>query len=329
MNIQGCIPRFCKAHGSLLLTILGGIGLIATVAATAEVAPKAKEALIDATEEKANDIGKKAWLNGEGTPDECMLAAHEKTSLTVKEKIEVAGPLYLPVVLLSAGTLACMIGSHVLNVKKQASIIAAYALLQQQFSAYRGEIRQEYGEEADKIAYERSQEHVRKLVAENEQLKLATAPQLYTITTLPAVIFESNPSHMNAVFYSMLYNLLNSGGISLQELYEHIGIPKDMYNIKDASAYGWEAYENEITYCEPAIEFEVYDITRPDGTIVHVVNPSIQPYELGLDYGYGVSSVDNLYQGYDYERAISLAQASVDSDVICFDPPKLEIVHSF
>ena len=329
MNIQGCIPRFCKAHGSLLLTILGGIGLIATVVVTAEVAPKAKDAIIEATEEKANNIGKTAWLNGEGTPDECMLAAREKTSLTVKEKIDAAGPLYLPVVLLGAGTLACMIGSHVLNMKKQASIIAAYTLLQQQFSAYREDIRKEYGDEADKAAYEHSREQVRKLLKENEQLKIAAAPQLYTLTTLPAVIFESTPEHMNAVFYSMMYNMLNGGGISLKELYEHIGIPKEMYNVKDANNYGWEGYENEITYGEPAIEFETYDITRPDGKLVHVINPSIRPYELGLDYGYSASSVDNLYQGYDYERTVSLAHASVDSDVIRFDPPKIEIVHSF
>ena len=45
MNFAGCIPRFLKAHGSLILTILSGFGLVATVVETAKVAPEAEKDL--------------------------------------------------------------------------------------------------------------------------------------------------------------------------------------------------------------------------------------------------------------------------------------------
>ena len=158
-----------------------------------------------------------------------------------------------------------------------------------------------------------------------KRLKVENGPQLYAITTIPGVIFEARPEHIEKVFQRMLFNLLNRGYFSLEELYKHIGLPKDVWNvqglIQQPDEFGWDAYENQVSWGPAAVEFEIVDVERSDGKIVHIINTDIPPYQLGLDYGSTDRSPDNLYDGYDWERTMFLAQASTDSDVETFEQP--------
>ena len=310
MNFVGCIPRFIKAHGGWILTALSLAGFAGTTVLVANAAPEVEKEMQDAKTEKIQ--------NG------------EEPELTFGEKLEIAAPHYLPAFLTGIFTAGCMVGCQILNSKQQAALIAAYVALGQEFNQYRGEVRARIGEEEENKIYLAAQEKIHELQAEVKRLEGETKPQLYAIATLPGVIFRATPAHMYKVFYHMAWMMLQSGGISLYDLYDHIGIPECLYDMDDAQEFGWDAYENEVSWGNPAVDFEVNDIERKDGEIVHVISTYIQPYKLGLDYGSTDSSCDNLYPGYDYDKTVFVATASIGiEDETLLDERNLRIIHAF
>lgn len=113
-----------KSHVSTILTCLGGIGLIATAVTAVKATPKAMVLLEKAKEEK-------------GEP------------LTKLEVVRTAGPAYIPSVVIGGTTLACIFGANALNKRQQASLISAYAMLENSYKQYKRKVKELYGDEAD------------------------------------------------------------------------------------------------------------------------------------------------------------------------------------
>ena len=79
------------------------------------------------------------------------LAIAEKNQLTEKGEIfKQTWKCYIPVALTAIATAACILGNGVISRKKQMSLIAAYSLLAKNYKQYRDEVKELYGEEADK-----------------------------------------------------------------------------------------------------------------------------------------------------------------------------------
>ena len=329
MNIQGCIPRFLKAHGSLILTILSGLGLISTVAVTAKVAPQAEYAISDALIGKIGDEQARLIKEGAGSSEKCYDLALENTSLTFTEKIDAAGTYYIPVILLGLATMGCIAGAHILSVKQQASLLAAYGLLNQQFGAYREEIRGEYGDEADKKAYKASQEKVKNLTAEIEQLKKLKGYYTFAIATAPGLIFRANMAQIENAFLHFNRNLMLRGYGCVKELHDFIGLPVDNPLISPPTSpdedYGWNEYMNQVNYECAMVDYVMEDVTANDGEIVHVIIPSIPPYRLDVEDENDLQD----YEPYDISRTREMAkygfadapmQAEVDPEHYCENP---------
>ena len=109
---------------STILTIIGAIGVVGTAIATAKAAPKAVQLMNEAEKEKGED-------------------------LTVIEKVKVAGPVYIPSIIIGASTIGCILGANILNKRSQAALTSAYALLDNSYKEYRRKITELYGEDAD------------------------------------------------------------------------------------------------------------------------------------------------------------------------------------
>lgn len=113
-----------KSRVSTLLTIVGAIGVVATAITAAKNTPKAQYLIQKAEYEKEEE-------------------------LTLVEKIKVAAPAYIPTVIVAGSTIACVLGSNVLNKQTQASMASAYALLDASYKEYRRKVNDIYGENAD------------------------------------------------------------------------------------------------------------------------------------------------------------------------------------
>lgn len=129
--------RFAKRHGATILTIAGGVGVVATTVTAIKATPKALQKLEEAEKEKGDNLSK--W-----------------------EKVKVAGPTYLPTIAIGAGTVMCVIGVHLLTSRTQANVASAYALLERSYSEYKDKLIELYGQEAheeivDAIAAEKAE----------------------------------------------------------------------------------------------------------------------------------------------------------------------------
>ena len=312
MNFVGCIPRFLKANAGWVLTALGSLGLVGTSVLVAKEAPKAKQAVYDATvrehkvwiEENIQDIHDGKELRNPG----------EWPGLTNIDKLKVAAPIYIPAIVTGLMALGCFWGAQIFNVRKQAALISAYGMLAMQFDQYREAIRAEHGEEADKRAYEVSKTEVRKLKNEIVKLKEEHGPFLYEFTTLPGVIFEERPAQLFNALMHYNRNAMLRGANDLHELYQFAGVPESCYDINVAKQYGWQEYENEAGWGMVYIDFEMKPVRNRCGRTVYLIDPVIPPYEIEVDYGFEGRVEDHMYEGYNPVMAKAFAEDSVSGN---------------
>ena len=336
MGLQGCVPRFIARHGSLILTILAGLGLIGTTVVTAKQAPKAEKELREELNwkihQRVDEMMDEAEANGHGaepedwTDDEHAQLydiAERDTQLTVTEKIKVAGPVYAPVILLGLLTLGCMAGAQILNTKQQAALIGAYALLQKEYSAYRQEIREEYGAEADKKAYLASQRKIENLEEEIKRLENIKGVCSFGIATIPGLIFRSDMANIERAFLHFNRNLCLRGWADLEELYSFLGLPEEQWhfvNKKADESYGWNQYINEVEFGVTWLDYRLEEMETEDGNKAYLIYFDVPPYCLEeLPDDSDINHAGAWYSGYDYTEAKRILQKGLDKVPLLID----------
>lgn len=116
--------RILKNHSPTILSIIGVLGVIGTAVLAAAATPKAIERLEQAKNEKGEE-------------------------LTKFETVLATSPVYVPTVFVGISTIVCILGANVLNKKQQASLVSAYALLEESYKEYRNAAKKVYGDDAD------------------------------------------------------------------------------------------------------------------------------------------------------------------------------------
>ena len=233
MNGENLTKNLCKLRRCIknnspnILTGIAVVGVIATSIMSIKATPKALERLAKA--EKKKD---------------------EKLSQIEKTKIII--PVYAPTAIIGFSTIACMITANTLNRKHQASIISAYALLNESYKKYIRAAKAVYGDDADsKIKAE---------IAKKTYVDRSNGYQTY----IPegdleeSVLFYDSYSErffnapMSAVLnaqYHVNRNLQLRGSVSVNEYYEFIGIS----TIENGDDTGWnmdKLYEHGIAWLD-------------------------------------------------------------------------------
>lgn len=113
-----------KSNSPLILTCVGAIGVVATTVMAVKATPKALTIIEHAKEEKGEE-------------------------LTKLEIVNVAGPLYIPTLITGVSTIACIFGANILNKRSQATLMSAYALLDNSYKEYMKKTEELYGEGTD------------------------------------------------------------------------------------------------------------------------------------------------------------------------------------
>ena len=120
--MKGLVPFF-KKNSATILTITGTVGVVATSILTAKAAVKASKIIEEAEQEKGE-------------------------KLTVREFVETVWTVFIPPVVAGASTIACIFGANILNKRQQASLVSAYALIENSYREYKAKLKEIYGEEA-------------------------------------------------------------------------------------------------------------------------------------------------------------------------------------
>lgn len=171
--------------------------------------------------------------------------------LETMEALKLVAPSYIAPVLTGVGTIACLFGANVLNKKQQASLMSAYAFIDQSFKEYREKVNELYGEEADKA--------VEEAIADDKVSGDNTLQLFYD--EFSDRYFESTPYRVQRAEYELNRNMLKRDYAYLNEWYEEL----DIDIVENGYALGWSTFQCMEMYWQPWIDFDHYSFVTEDG----------------------------------------------------------------
>lgn len=250
-NLLNKSQVFLKRNSATILTVVGAAGVIATTVTAVKATPKALLLMEAAKEEKGED-------------------------LTKIEKVKVAGPAYIPSVVLGTATIACIFGANMLNKRQQASLMSAYALLDSSYKDYRKKVDELYGEEAGA--------EVRAGIAkdkyeEDEHRQLEEGKRLY-YDFYSARYFEATPAEVKNAEYNLNRSLMLDDCAYLNEWYTFLGIE----GVEHGLDFGWSTCANSDMYWQTWVDFHHEKTTMDDGLECIIISFNQEPYLDFEDY---------------------------------------------
>lgn len=249
-NLLSHSKLFWKKNGATVLTCLGGAGVIGTAVMAVKATPKALRSIEQAEAEKGEE-------------------------LTKLEVIQVAGPAYIPTVIMGAATITCIFGANSLNKRKQAALMSAYALLDNSYKEFKAKTNELYGEDASKevraeIAKDKYNEEDID-VDDNKQLFYDTFSERY---------FESTMEDVLRAEYMLNRDLATDTYVCVNRFYDHLNIPE----IDGGDEVGWCSFELYESYWTPWVDFSHDKTTMDDGLECTIIDFRMDPYTDYTDY---------------------------------------------
>lgn len=234
---------FMNRNASTILTCVGGVGTVVTAVMAVKATPKALELLEKAEEKKGEE-------------------------LTKLEKVKVATPVYVPSLLVGVSTLACIFGANALNKRQQASMISAYALLENSYREHKKKVEELYGTESvdkvrDEIAKDKYQE---------SEITVAPDKRLF-YDEFSGRYFESTTENVLRAEYELNRMLSLEYGVFLNEFYELLGIETTDYG----NFLGWSTYELTEMYWYSWVEFKHTKVVLDDGLECTIITMCMEP----------------------------------------------------
>jgi hypothetical protein len=234
---------FLKRNASTILTCAGGAGVIATSVMAVKATPKALRLLEEAENEKGEE-------------------------LTKLEKVKTAGPAYIPTVLVGASAIACIFGANVLNKRKQAALMSAYALLDNSYKQYKDKVKELYGEDADEeIRSEIAKDHYKK-----SEHSIDSDKQLY-YDDYSGRYFEATSEQVIRAQYKANKRLMENSGLYLNDYYKWVGLEPTDYG----DYMGWSFCEMVDTAWINWLDFRHDKAIMDDGLEVTIISFGFEP----------------------------------------------------
>ena len=250
---------FMKRNSATILTCIGAAGVAATAVLSATQTPKALRLIEEAKKEKGEE-------------------------LTKAEVVKAAAPAYIPAVAVGGATIACILGSNVLNKRTQASLASAYALVSSTYAEYKDKVKELYGEETHKkvmssIAAEKAKDvnitactccgsYGLDFKDANEEIRLF-------YDAFGDRYFESTISKVLQAEYHLNRNFMLSGCQTLNDFYDFLGLEEtDLGN-----EVGWSAVNDYFW-----LDFCHTKTTLEDGLECYIIEMLFPPTAEGLEY---------------------------------------------
>lgn len=204
------------------------------------------------------------------------------------QKIEIAQiglKTYLPVGLVSAATITCIMSANVLSRNKQANITSAYALLDQSYKDYRRKVIEMYGEETDHkiieaIAVDRAKE-VRistSYMCDNVDLSLddSSGKPVLWYEEYSKRFFEATLEQILSAEYHLNRNYILRGCATINEMYDFFGLDP----VEWGDDLGWEPMDEGEFW----IEFNHFKAKLDDGTEFYILDLPFAPRKAEIGY---------------------------------------------
>lgn len=195
-----------------ILTVMGAIGTLASVALSSDSALKAKKAL-----EKADDDISKA--------DKALIYAEA----------------YAPTAIMTAASLVCIFGSNHINSQRIAGLAGAYILKETAFDEYKEKAEEIFGKKAQQIKDEVVQDHISATPPTEQNTVIPTyygGPETLSLwwDEVAKRYFYCSAEKIRKAELRANKELHISGFVSINDIYEMLELPP----IKTGDDSGWE-----------------------------------------------------------------------------------------
>lgn len=223
---------FLRKHSSTILTVVGSVGVVATTVLAVKATPKAMMLLEEAKEEKGDE-------------------------LTVVETIQAAWKPYIPATISGISTIACIFGIKQLSARNQASLMSAYALLDNSYKEYRKKVEELYGENSDLNV---KKEIVKAKYGQLKDVYEEEGKDLF-FDFGACRYFWSTEEEINRAEYQFNQILTMSGFACVNDFYDLLGLE----HTDSGFQLGWSSFENDDLYGLDSFEVTLEKVDMEDG----------------------------------------------------------------
>lgn len=237
------IMKLVQKNSSTILTCIGAAGVIATAVLTGRATIKAVR-IADGMDRFDLDEGKTIY------PPQ-------------KEIVKAVWKEYIPAAATGLATIALIFGANALNKKQQATLVSAYALLDQTYREYKNKVKEVLGEE--------SEQKVEDAIAEEKVSDICPSDgKLLFYEPNYGQGFERTMLEVQDAEYRLNQKFAVEGEASLNDFFELLGLNKtdtgDMIGWSQEMAwdnynYQWIEFEHEPKKTEDGREY--YQINMP------------------------------------------------------------------
>lgn len=235
---------FLRRNSSTILSIAAGVGVLVTAIMAAKDTPKAQERIAHAEAEKGEE-------------------------LTVVETVVAATPAYIPTIISGAATIVCIAGAHGIDRKRQASLMSAYALLDNSYKEFKKKTYESYGEEAKEDIY-------KEIVEDRYDCEKVTVVDGDTLfyDMLSDRYFESTIESVQRAEYRINRHIVTREYAYLNEFYTEAGLDP----IPAGDVLGWSSSGNLAGYWQTWVDFTHQKVIMDDGLECYVIEIDQEPY---------------------------------------------------
>ena len=259
MKLTKTCVRFLRKHGGTILAVASSVGVVATAIETGRATTKAKHLL---------EVGEALRTYNE---DEQGIV---EEPLTKKQIVLMCWKAYVPAAILGGGTIACILGSNVLNKKQIASLTAAYMALGKMYQEYRREVAEHVGAEHEKEIYKDAQSVLKEPTSDMVEDKLLC------YEPISKRYFHATEAELLTAFYEVNHDFAINGYIALNELYGYLNLDF----VPELDDRGWSIdYLGEM-WDNYWIDFNYQKQHTDDGLDVYYVTAFQEPIEDYLNF---------------------------------------------
>lgn len=225
-----------------ILMRVGLVGTVATVALAVKATPKALALIDEAENEKEAD-------------------------LTNREKVKACWKCYVPTVITGVGSVACLIASGSINIKRNAALATAYAISDSAFKEYREKVVETVGEKKEKMVRDTvTKEKMDKNPVSNADVIVTEKGDALCYDSVFGRYFKSDRDTIRRAEIKLNRQIISEMCASVNEFYDELGLS----HIKIGDDLGWDIDDGQIV-------FDYSSQLADDGTPCLVISYRVGP----------------------------------------------------
>ena len=225
------LGKSIKRNSPTILTSFGVGGLLSTVVLAVRATPKALDLIGDENDRREN----LPW----DIPEE------ERTEADWRKHMPVQGPVdlistawkpYIPTAIMGTATIACIVGSNSINRRRTAALAGLYSIAKTALDEYQAKVAEVIGEKKEeKIREAIDEDRLKNNPIDVKTVIITGKGKSKCYDVLSGRYFESDIQTLQRVENLFNHQLLTEMFITLNELYDEMGLPP----IQLGKSIGW------------------------------------------------------------------------------------------